>query len=117
MQKQLLLFVSFVLMARLSFAQANYKDLILGIPECEQKVLRWEQIKTALKTLNGVKIVGFCSRHDVIVLSVNRDIHSTNQAIFDKIKEVNQSYRIFEKVATREEMLQDCYEEMIKQKN
>ncbi|GEM_PF-5969498 len=117
MQTKLLLVFFFGFFAYFAQAQGTYKDLVLGIPECEQQVLRWEQVKNALKTLSGVKVEGFCSRHDVIVLSVNRDIHITNQAIFDKIKEVNASYRIFEKIATREEMLQDCYEEMIKQKN
>ncbi len=117
MHKLLLLVLFSAFISYFSYAQANYKELILGIPECEQNVLRWEQVKNTLKTMNGVKVEGFCSRHDCVVLSVNRDIHTNDQAIIDKIKEINPSYTIFVKQATKEQILQDCYEEMIKQKN
>lgn len=119
MNKHLQLSIAFVLLlsSHFVYAQAEYAELILGIPECEQNVLRWEQVKNKLKTMNGVKVEGFCSRHDCVVLSVNRDIHTNNQAIIDKIKEINPSYTIFVKQATKEQILQDCYEEMIKQKN
>ncbi|MCS6795347.1 MAG: hypothetical protein NZ516_05255, partial [Raineya sp.] len=70
MQTKLLFSAFLGLFIHFAQAQGTYKELVLGIPECEQKVLRWEQLKNALKNLNGVKVEGFCSRHDCIVLSV-----------------------------------------------
>jgi hypothetical protein len=97
-------------------AQTDYKELVLGIPECKQTYNEWNKVKAKLQNMHGVRIKGICSIHDCILLEVDRNIHTNNQAIFDKIKEADSRYTIFEKQATFGEMMQMCQEELVKQK-
>lgn len=90
-------------------------ELILGIPECYQKVTEWNKVKSALNTLSGVQVKAFCSMHDCILLQVDRNLQPNNQAIFDKIKEINTNFRIFEKQGSWDELARACQDEIKKQ--
>lgn len=101
------------------FVNANAQsssELVLGIPECHQTHNEWDKVKKALQTLDGVEIKGICTRHDCIVLQVNRNLIPANQPIFNKIKEANSKYNIFVKETTYEAMTEMCNNEMAKPK-
>jgi hypothetical protein len=95
----------------------NTEEITLGIPECHQMYNEWKKVQEALTTLNGVKVKGVCTRHDCILLQVDRSVVANNQVIFDKIKTVNPQFTIFEKIITFEQMMEMCREELIKQKH
>jgi GTPase Era involved in 16S rRNA processing len=97
-------------------AQNNTTEIVLGIPECYQTIQEWNKVKTALQTMNGIEVKGVCTRHDCIILQVNRTLIPTNQPIFDKIKVTDAKYNIFIKEATFETMMAMCNDETIKPK-
>ncbi len=94
---------------------ATPPELILGIPECYQKVTEWNKVKSALNMLSGVQVKAFCSAHDCILLQIDRNLQPSNQAIFDKIKEVNTNFQIFEKQGSWDELARACQDEIKKQ--
>ncbi|MCU0437161.1 MAG: hypothetical protein MUC49_04555 [Raineya sp.] len=97
-------------------SKAQKTDLVLGIPECHQTYNEWDKVKKALQILDGVEIKGVCTRHDCIILQVDRGLMASNQLIFDKIKEANSKYTIFVKEATFETMMAVCEQEIAKPK-
>ena len=97
-------------------AQNNTTELVLGIPECYQTNKEWNKVKIALQTLNGIEVKGICTRHDCILLQVNRTLVPDNQPIFDRIKSTDSKYNIFIKEASFESVMSMCNEEVTKPK-
>jgi len=104
----------FILFYSKTNAQTTASQLVLGIPECYQTATEWDKVKSALTELNGVQIKGICTRHDCILLEVDRSLFPTNQPIFDKIKAANAKFTIFIKRASFEDMMTMCQEELTK---
>jgi hypothetical protein len=115
MKKAYFIFLFTIFLCVNANAQSS-SELVLGIPECHQTHNEWDKVKKALQTLDGVEIKGICTRHDSIVLQVNRNLIPANQLIFDKIKSVDAKYTIFIKKATLETMMEMCSNEVSKPK-
>ncbi|MDX1902890.1 MAG: hypothetical protein SFU27_01930 [Thermonemataceae bacterium] len=112
--KKLLLTIAFIFFAYLSKGQSTTRELVLGIPECHQSVIKLGSVKDIALALEGVEVKGVCSRHDLILLKLAEGIDE--QSIITELQNKFPNYHFFRKEASFSEVMQICEEELIKQR-
>lgn len=91
-----------------SFSQTNTDTLMVLIGDVSNSPKHINYIKSTIKQISGIRLVGYCENHSIYVLCVNKNIYQTNGDVYNMLVSTTGSTKLLLKEGEISEIISFC---------